>query len=408
MTEPTPSETAAPARKRIHLNERHARPAWAGHPNVYDGAIAKTEGEPQTGDEVDVVDAKERFVGRGVFHAEAPVRVRIYRWTEGPIDDAFVGRRIAEAVALRRDVLRLPGRATCWRIVHGDGDRFAGLVADRYGDFAVVQVTTRAAADRRAAIAASLMSHCGVRGVWERASTSFAESEGFHPGGGRLAGDVPPDTVDVTEDGISWRVDLKGGPKTGHFLDQRDNRASFAPLCGGRTVLDVFAGTGGFGIAAMKLGGAASVLAVDSSQGSSERLRENAAANGCADAVTVRVGDAFEILRDLERTNARFGAVSLDPPRFAASRRELSGAARGYRELNLRVMRLLEPGGVLATSSCTGVLTDEEFETIVRDAAVDARRRVQVIRRGGQGGDHPWLTAVPESRYLKHLVARVL
>jgi 23S rRNA (cytosine1962-C5)-methyltransferase len=173
-------------------------------------------------------------------------------------------------------------------------------------------------------------------------------------------------------------------------------------------MLDVFAGTGGFGIAAAKLGGAASVLGVDASKPSLERVAENAAANGVADRVTTRAGDAFEVLREMEKDRAQFDAVSIDPPRFAASRREVRGAVRGYRELNLRAMRLLVHGGLLATSSCTGVLSDEEFETVVRDAAVDARRRVQVIRRGGQGGDHPWLTAVPESRYLKHLVARVL
>ena len=398
---------------RVVLADRHAKPAWAGHPNVYPGAIDRVEdGEPKTGDEVDVVDQKARFIGRGVWNAESTVRVRIYRWTEGPIDAAFIGRRVADAVALRRDVLRLHERTDAYRVIHGDGDRLPGVVADRYGDWIVLQGTTRAAADRRDAITSALMTSGDasrpVRGVWERAATHYATAEGFHPGGGRVAGEAAPETVDVREEGIVWRVDVHGGQKTGHFIDQRDNRVAFAALCGGRTMLDVFSGTGGFGIAAAALGGAASVVAVDASKASLERVAENAAANAVAGKVTVRAGDAFDVLRDLERTNAKFGAVSVDPPRFAASRKELSGAVRGYHELNLRAMRLVEHGGLLATSSCTGVLTDDEFETIVRDAAVDAHRRVQVIRRGGQGGDHPWLTAVPESRYLKHLVARVL
>jgi 23S rRNA (cytosine1962-C5)-methyltransferase len=394
---------------RVVLADRHARPAWAGHPVVYSGAIDRVEGDaPATGDEVDVVDTKGRFIGRGVWHGEAAVRVRIYRWTEGPVDAEFLRRRVADAVALRRDVLRLPARTDAWRVVHGDGDRLPGVVADRYGDWIVLQVTSRGAADRRAAVAEALLAETGAKGVWERAATAFAEAEGFHPGGGRVAGEAAPETVDVREDGIVWRVDLRGGPKTGHFLDQRENRAAFAALCGGRRMLDVFCGTGGFGIAAAKLGGAASVLSVDASKPSLERVAENAGLNGVTDRVTTRAGDAFDVLRDLEKEGAKFDAVSVDPPRFAASRKELRGAARGYHELNLRAMRLLAHGGLLATSSCTGVLTDEEFETIVRDAAVDARRRVQVIRRGGQGGDHPWLTAVPESRYLKHLVARVL
>jgi 23S rRNA (cytosine1962-C5)-methyltransferase len=394
---------------KVVLAERHAKPAWAGHPNVFEGAVARVEdGAPATGDEVDVVDQKGRFVGRGVWHGESPVRVRIWRWTPGPIDGDFLRRRVADAVALRRDVLRLPERTDVYRVVHGDGDRLPGVVADRYGDWLVLQVTTRAAADRRAALAEILLAATGAKGVWERAATSFAEAEGFHAGGGRVAGEAAPETVEVREAGLVWRVDVRGGPKTGHFIDQRENRAEFAALCRGRRVLDVFSGTGGFGIAAAKLGGADAVLALDASKPSLERLAENAEANGVAAKVTAKQGDAFDLLRDLETEKVRFDAVSVDPPRFAASRKELRGALRGYHELNLRAMRLLEPGGLLATSSCTGVLTDEEFETLVRDAAVDARRRVQVIRRGGQGGDHPWLTAVPESRYLKHLVARVL
>jgi 23S rRNA (cytosine1962-C5)-methyltransferase len=393
---------------RIVLAERHAKPAWAGHPNVYDGAIDRVEGEPATGDEVDVVDGKGRYVGRGVWHATSPVRVRMYRADEGPLDAAFVRSRIAEAVALRRDVLRLPERTEGWRVVHGDGDRFPGLVADRYGPWIVVQVTTRAAADRREAIAAALLEECGAAGVWERAASSFAESEGFHAGGGRMAGDAAPETVEFKEDGVLWKADVRGGPKTGHFLDQRENRLAFAALCRGRRVLDVFCGTGGFGVAALAKGGAESALAVDASRTSLERLAENAALNGVARRVETHAGDAFDELKALVGENARFDAVSVDPPRFASSRRELAGAVRGYRELNLKAMQLLAPGGILATSSCTGVLSDEEFERIVRDAAVDARRRVQVLRRGGQGPDHPWLTAVPESRYLKHFLARVL
>jgi 23S rRNA (cytosine1962-C5)-methyltransferase len=393
---------------RVVLAERHAKPAWAGHPNVYDGAIERVEGEPKTGDEVDVVDQKERYVGRGVWHATSPVRVRIYRADEGPLDASFVRSRIAEAVALRRDVLRLQERTEGRRVVHGDGDRFPGLVADQYGPWVVVQVTTLAAAQRREAVAEALLAECGARGVWERASTSFAEVEGFHPGGGRLAGEAAPATSEFREDGVVWKIDLHGGQKTGHFLDQRDNRAAFAALGRGRRVLDAFCGTGGFGLAALVVGGAASVVGVDSSKASLERLAENAAANGVGDRVETHAADAFDKLRELVATNARFGAVSVDPPRFAASRRELAGAIRGYHELNLKAMQLLEPGGILATSSCTGVLSDEDFERVVRDAAVDARRRVQVLRRGGQGPDHPWLTAVPESRYLKHFLARVL
>jgi len=392
----------------VVLSKGRAKPAWAGHPLIYAGAIERVDGSPATGDEVDVLDHKGRYIGRGVFHAEAPVRVRIYRTERGPLDADFVRGRIEDAARLRTDILGLAARTDAYRLVHGDGDRFPGLAADRYGAWVTVSVSARAAADRREAIAAALLGLPGVEGVWERPQKAFAEVEGFHAGGGRLAGAAPPDTVTVREGGVEYSVDLRAGAKTGHFLDQRDNRARFAALCGGRTVLDAFSGTGGFGLSALVAGGAGSVLALDVSGRALTRLGANAELNGVADRVKTKAGDGFESLRELDAAGRRFGAVSLDPPRFAASRRELPGALRGYHEVNLRAIRLTEKGGILATSSCTGVLDEPSFLRMLRDAAADAGRRVQVLHVGGQGPDHPWLTAVPESRYLKFVLARVL
>ncbi len=397
--------TTTPA---VILARGRARPAWAGHPDVYDGAIDTVRGTPATGDEVDVLDHRDRYVGRGVWHASAPVRVRIYGARREPLDAAFVARRIRAAVGLRRDVLRLDERTDVYRVVHGAGDRLPGLAVDRYGPWAVVQVTARAMADRCDAVAGALREHLGVDGVWERASKQFSTTEDFPPGGGRMAGDVPPELVEVREDGVLWRVDLQGGAKTGHFADQRENRRAFAAICGGRRVLDAFSGTGGFGLAALVQGGAESVLALDAGRTALARAADNAAANGVSDRFDVREGDAFETLRALVAEGARFGAVSIDPPRFATSRRGVRGALRGYRDLNLQALALVEPGGLLATSSCTGALRESEFEEMLRDAAVAARRRLQVVHRGGQGADHPWLTAAPEGRYLKFVLARVL
>lgn len=393
---------------RIVLRKGSARPVRAGHPVVYDGSIERIVGEPATGDEVDVVDHGGRFLGRGVFHAGTPVRVRVFRDDEGPIDEAFLAARVRSALTLRRHVLRLPEVTDAFRLVHGDGDRLPGVTADSYAGWIVLTVANRAVADRRAALAAALLEGSGAKGVWERAQPAFAEAEGFAPGGGRLAGDVPPDEVDVREHGVIYRVDVRAGAKTGHFLDQRDNRVGFAALCAGRTVLDAFSGTGGFGLSALVRGGALSVTALDVSPRALERLVENAAANGVADRVTTERGDGFKLLRALCDAGRTFGAVSLDPPRFATSRREVEGALRGYRELNLRALTLVEPGGLLATSSCTSVVDEESFLRVLRDAAADAGRRVQVLRTSGQAPDHPWLTAVPEGRYLKHVLLRVV
>lgn len=410
MSEATEPDAAPPpgaALPRVVLAKGRARPLWAGHANVYEGAIERVEGDPEDGGEVVVVDHRERVVGRGVWTGGSTVRVRILRSTDGPLDAEFVLRRVRRAAELRTAVLGLDAVTDAWRVVHGDGDRLPGVVADRYGDWVVLQVTNRAMADRRPALAAALLDVLGARGVWERAAPRFAEREGFHPGGGRLVGETPPDVVDVQEHGLRFRVDVVRGQKTGHFLDQRDNRRAFGALCAGRRVLDAFCGTGGFGLAALA-GGAASAVALDQSPRALERTLENAGLNTVTSRLETLEGDGFAALRALEEAGERFGAVSLDPPRFATSRREVEGALRGYLELNVRAMGLLERGGLLATSSCTGAVSEDQFLTMLRDAAVGARRRVQVLRVSGAAPDHPWLTAVPEGRYLKHVLARVL
>lgn len=402
-----PDASSGDGTPRVVLAKGRALPLWAGHSAVFEGAVERVEGAPADGAEIDVVDERGRFVGRGVWNGASVVRVTVLRSTPGPLDDDFVARRVRRAVELRRGVLGLDTVTDAWRVLHGDGDRLPGVVADRYGDWVVLQVSNRAMADRRAALAAALLEALGAKGVWERADTRFADREGFAAGGGRLAGDVPPDSVEIREHGVRFLVDVVKGQKTGHFLDQRDNRHAFGALCGGRRVLDAFCGTGGFGLAALA-GGARAVVALDQSPRALERAVQNAGSNGVHDRLETLEGDGFAALRALEEASERFGAVSLDPPRFARSRRELEGAMRGYLELNTRGLSLVERGGLLATSSCTGAVTEEAFLTMLRDAAVRARRRVQVLRVSGAAPDHPWLTAVPEGRYLKHVLVRVL
>ncbi len=396
-----------PGPPRVTLAKGRARPLWAGHSNVYEGAIEGVEGVPVDGGDVDVLDHRGRFVGRGVWNGRSVVRVCVLRSTRGDLDAAFVLRRVRRAVELRRDVLRLPAVSDAWRVVHGDGDRLPGVVADRYGDWVVLQVTGRAMADRRGALAAALLVATGARGVWERAAPRFAERDGFHAGGGRLAGETPPETIDIAEHGVRFRIDVVRGQKTGHFLDQRDNRRAFGALCEGRRVLDAFCGSGGFGLAALAAG-AASVVALDQSQRALARTTVNAEMNGVHAYIETREGDGFAALAALHEAGERFAAVSLDPPRFASSRREVPAALRGYSELNARALSLVERGGLLATSSCTGAVSEHDFLVMLRDAAVRARRRVQVLRVTGAAPDHPWLTAVPEGRYLKHVLVRVL
>jgi 23S rRNA (cytosine1962-C5)-methyltransferase len=378
----------------IRLRRGRAKPVWAGHPRVMSGAVASVEGEPGSGEVVLVVDEAGRPIGRGLYCPDAPVRVwMLTRDPEARVDGALFARRVARALSLR-ERSGLPSEdTTAYRLLHGDGDRLPGVVADRYGDFAVLELTVPGMEDRRETIARQLLEVSGLRGVLAR------------PAGDGLGEPVPAE-VEVLENGIRYLVDPRGGQKTGHFADQRENRRLFARFVRGARVLDAFTGTGGFALAAAAAG-AERILAVDSSAAALERAERNAERNGVGERVEFVRGDAFRVLRRLLREGERFDAACIDPPRMASRRRELRGALRGYKELNLRGLGLVEEGGLLATSSCTGLLSEEGFLRVLRDASLDAGRRLTVLFLRGQGPDHPWSPTAPESRYLKFLLGRV-
>jgi 23S rRNA (cytosine1962-C5)-methyltransferase len=392
--------------EEVRLLRGRARPLWAGHPDVLSGAVSAVTGSPGAGDVVLVRDHEGRPVGRGFFAPASPVRVRLLtREPEEEIDGAFFLRRARRAAALRASVGLPSAETTVYRAVHSAGDGLPGLVADRYGDFLVIEVSNRGMERRAEEIAASLAEAFGVRGA-RLAAVPASMEEGLNGEGRDLLPEPVPAEVEVRENGTRFFADTLHGQKTGHFADQRENRAAFARLAAGARVLDAFAGTGGFGLAAARAG-AASVIGVDSSARALELAARNAAENGVSDRVSFVKDDVFRFLRRQERDGRRFDAIVLDPPRMASRRKEVHNAVRGYKELNLRAMRLLVPGGLLATSSCTGVLPEDDFFSIVRDAALDAKREAQLFFRSGQAPDHPWPAACPESRYLKFALARI-
>jgi 23S rRNA (cytosine1962-C5)-methyltransferase len=280
-------------------------------------------------------------------------------------------------------------------------------VADRFGEWVVVQVSVLGMERLLDPLADALVETLRPRGVWLRGGARHAKGEGIAAGDRLLRGEEPPPVAWVREGGVKFGVDLRSGAKTGHFCDQRENRARFAELCRGRRVLDAFCGTGGFALHALVEGGAAEALCVDSSKPALARLRENAEANGVAAKVRVAAEDGFLALRRLAGAGEKFGAVSVDPPRLADKKHDVAGALRALREVHLRALLLLEEGGILAASSCSGAVGDEAFEDTLRDAARLAKRRVQVLRRGGAGPDHPWSVVAPEGRYLRFVLARV-
>jgi 23S rRNA (cytosine1962-C5)-methyltransferase len=366
------------------------------HPWIFKGDVADVAGAG-AGAAVTVIDSAGRFLGRGLFNPRPGLCCRIVTWRDEPLDAPLWRTRIAAAVARRA------GRSSATRLVWSEADGLPGLVVDRYGPVAVVQCLTLGMAHRRATLVAALRAAIGDVAVFSADDPASAALEGFTPLTGWLDDRPGPDSVVVEEGAARFLVRLGAGHKTGLYLDQTDNRLRVAALAANRTVLDAFAYTAGFACQAL-VAGAARAVCVESSKEALAGAVDNLALNGVADRAEVRDANVFDALRALERAGERFGLVVLDPPPFARSRTALAGALRGYKEINLRAARLLEPGGVLATFSCSYHVSETAFEATVRDAATDGGVRLRLLAPLGQSGDHPALLTVPETRYLKGLL----
>jgi len=348
------------------------------------------------GDAVTIVDSAHRFVGRGFFNPRPALCCRVLTRDDEPIDALFFARRVREASA-RRDA-----GATLGRLVWSEADRLPGLVVDRYGDVIALQCLTLGMARQRSVIVDAIRAAVGDLPVMCADDPVAAGLEGFTPERGWVDR-VGPETVIVEEDGVKLRVALGMGHKTGLYLDQRTNHRAVAGCARGRTVLDAFAYTAAFACHALARG-ASHAVCIESSPDALAMARENLALNATGDRATLVSANVFDELRRLEREGARFDLVVLDPPAFARSRAALEAAARGYKEINLRAMRLLAPGGRLATFSCSHHVSDALFEDICRDAATDACVTLRVVAKLTQAPDHPVLLTVPETHYLKGLL----
>jgi 23S rRNA (cytosine1962-C5)-methyltransferase len=350
------------------------------HPWVFSGAIAAVEGDPASGETVELMRDDGKFVARAAFSPSSQIRARVWTFDEREaVDGVFFARRIARAVAMRAPMLDT--RHTGCRLVHGEADGLPGVVADRYGE-------------------------TGAACIYERSDADVRSLEGLPPRTGVLHGRVPAE-VPLVEDGLAYRVDVVAGQKTGFFLDQRDSRATVRALAAGREALNVFCYTGGFTLAALA-GGATRVVSIDSSADALALARENLARNPALDATRAewREADAFAELRKLRDTAASFDLVVLDPPKFAPTHAHAERAARAYKDVNLLALKLLRPGGLLATFSCSGGIDASLFRKIVAGAAVDAGADAVVIGRFGASADHPVALAFPEGEYLKGLLIR--
>jgi 23S rRNA (cytosine1962-C5)-methyltransferase len=394
-------EAGSPA--RLLLKRGRDRRARDGHLWIYAGEIDRAEGDPEPGGVVDIADSRGRFIGRGYYNPRSTIAARVMtRRRDEAVDGALLRRRIARAVAWRR---RHYDAGDVCRLVFSEGDWLPGLTVDRYGPWLSVQVGTLGMERMRDEVVQALLDAVHPRGIYERSDLPSRAHEGLQPRTGILWGEVP-DEAELTVDGLRLAVPLKGGQKTGLFLDHRANRRALQAHAKGCRVLDVFCNTGTFALSALQAG-AREAIGIEISAECLAGARRNADLNGLSERCRWIEGNAFDALRELERGGESFELIVLDPPAFTKSAQAVEAAIRGYKEINLRALRLAAPAAVVMTASCSYHLGPEAFLEVVRDAAADAGRDVTVLASLGQAPDHPINLAVPESRYLKTLLLAV-
>jgi 23S rRNA (cytosine1962-C5)-methyltransferase len=391
----------------VYLKAGKEKSLLRRHPWVYSTAIGKTAGKPQSGDTVEVRSADGKFLAWGAFSPESQIRIRAWSFLESDvIDNEWIGNKIRVA-ALRREVLNVQTDAQ--RLVFGEADQLPGLIVDRYGDWAVVQILSAAIEYWREAVLTAVASLPGIKHVYERSDAATRQREGLAPVAGPVTkfhqdGDVH--VVPVVENGVHYRVDIAKGHKTGFYVDQRDNRALVGALSKGKRVLNCFCYTGGFSLAAL-VNGASEVISIDSSGDALARgaLNQSVNLDIASDAKSQwRDENVFDALKQLLADGELFDIVILDPPKFAPSVAHLDKAARAYKEISMKGLKLLKPNGYLLTFSCSGAMSVDLFQKVIAGAVVDSRIDMQMLRRLEAGIDHPMLMTHPEGEYLKGLL----
>ena len=373
------------------------------HPWIFSGAVDKVTGDPQSGDTVVVTDGDGAVIGRGAYSPSSQIRVRMWTWDDVAVDDDWFRARVDDAVSLRERMV-LSSDTNSARLVFAEGDGLPGFICDKYDDTLVVQCQSAGAERIRDVVVAQLVLRTKATRVVERSDAEVRNLEGLPARAGVLSGPVLTGPVRILENGVRYLVDVERGHKTGFYLDQRDSRRRVRDLARGLRVLNCFSYTGGFAVAALA-GGADSAISVDSSMPALEMAERNCRDNDIAeDRHTGLKGDCFEVLRGMHHDGERFGLVILDPPKLAPKAAHLDKAARAYKDLAIGALRLLSPGGLLFTFSCSGAVDRELFRQITASAAFEARRSARILGWVGHPPDHPVPTSFPEGEYLKGLV----
>jgi len=392
--------------KALVLKPGREKSVLGRHPWLYSGAVGQVVGDPGMGESVLIRDAQGTALGWAGYSPTSSIRARM--WNLNPnefVNEGFFRKRIQESI-LRREAYGLHNLTNALRLIHAESDGLPGLVVDRYNDVLVVQILSAGAEHWRETIIGCLSDVPGVNTIVERSDVDVRTLEGLEPRSGVLYGTAPK-TVEIFENGLKFQVNVLTGQKTGFYIDQRLNRQMVGELAKNREVLNCFCYTGGFSLYALA-NGAAHIISVDSSSEALESGKTNLEINGLPALKSDWLeGDVFKVLRRLREEDLKFDMVILDPPKFAPTAAQAERAARGYKDINLLAFKLLRPGGILATFSCSGGVSAELFQKIVAGAAADAGMDARIIQTLTQGPDHPVALGFPEGAYLKGLIVQV-
>jgi 23S rRNA (cytosine1962-C5)-methyltransferase len=393
--------------QKIILKAGREKSLLRRHPWIFSGAITRVEGSPGAGETVRVVAADGRALAVAAYNPDSSIAARVWDWDNAAeIDADFFRTRIAAAMRMR-DALAIGGPGEGLRLVHGESDGLPGLIVDRYADVVVIQISSAGCNRWREAIVDALQALTGARAVYERSDADVLELEGLAPRTGLVRGTLDSNVIEIREGGLRFSVDIERGHKTGFYLDQRDNRARVGRLAAEKDMLNCFCYTGGFTLHALA-NRARSVLSVDSSEDALAQAREQVRLNALPGERCEWVdADVFQLLRKLRDQGRQFDLIVLDPPKFAPTAATAERAARGYKDINLLGFKLLRPGGLLATFSCSGGVSSDLFRKIVAGAALDAGVDAQLLEQFHASADHPVSLAFPEGEYLKGLLCRI-
>lgn len=392
----------------IRLKKGKAKAAHQRHPWIFSGAVVDEGKRPQDGEMVQVIDDQGEFVAYGLFNGQSRVAVRLVEWDVDQYpDEGWWRTRIRQAVTAREPLLRSRDTDTV-RLIFAEADFLPGLIVDKYADFLSVQIHASGVERMKQVVTDELNQLLCPQGVYERSDAGARIHEGLPAASGILLGTLPPEWLEIKENGLRYQVNIIEGQKSGFYCDQRDNRLFTASYAEGKRVLDCFCYSGGFSLNALAQG-ANSVISVDSSALAMETLNQNIALNGFdKNKLTIIQADVNKQLRLFAESGQRFDLIVLDPPKYAPSRSSLEKAARAYKDLNRRGLLLLEQGGLLATFSCSAAMDMATFKQVLAWAALDAGKEIQFVRQFTQPEDHPVRASFPEGEYLKGLLCRVV